>query len=70
VKDPLLFLAFLAAWFLLQRWLLPRFGVPTRAVPDPAGRRDRKSRDETHDGPQSDATTAGPASHASRKEIP
>jgi hypothetical protein len=23
------FLAFLAAWFALNRWILPRFGVPT-----------------------------------------
>lgn len=29
MRDPLLFLAFLALWILLQRWLLPRFGVPT-----------------------------------------
>jgi len=29
VKDPLLFLAFIALWIVLQRWLLPRFGVPT-----------------------------------------
>ena len=29
MKDPLLFLAFIALWIVLQRWLLPRFGVPT-----------------------------------------
>jgi hypothetical protein len=29
VKDFLVFLAFLAAWILLQRFLLPRLGVPT-----------------------------------------
>jgi len=29
MNDFLLFLAFLAAWVLLQRWLLPRLGVPT-----------------------------------------
>jgi len=29
MNDLILFLAFLAAWILLQRWLLPRFGVPT-----------------------------------------
>jgi len=29
MNDLILFLAFLAVWILLQRWLLPRFGVPT-----------------------------------------
>ncbi|MBP1643916.1 MAG: hypothetical protein H6Q03_2585 [Acidobacteria bacterium] len=29
MKDFLVFLAFLAAWILLQRFLLPRLGVPT-----------------------------------------
>lgn len=29
LKDMLLFAAFVAAWFALQRWILPRFGVPT-----------------------------------------
>lgn len=29
MSDLLLFLAFLAVWILLQRWLLPRLGVPT-----------------------------------------
>jgi hypothetical protein len=29
LKDFLIFLAFLAAWILLQRFLLPRLGVPT-----------------------------------------
>lgn len=29
MNDLLLILAFLAAWVLLQRWLLPRLGVPT-----------------------------------------
>jgi hypothetical protein len=29
VKDFLVFLAFLAAWIVLQRFLLPRLGVPT-----------------------------------------
>ena len=27
--EFLLFLAFLAFWYLLQAWLLPRLGVPT-----------------------------------------
>jgi hypothetical protein len=29
VRDLLILVAFLAAWVLLQRWLLPRLGVPT-----------------------------------------
>jgi hypothetical protein len=29
MSDALTWLAFLAAWVLVQRWLLPRFGVPT-----------------------------------------
>jgi len=29
VNDLLLMVLLLAAWILLQRWLLPRFGVPT-----------------------------------------
>jgi hypothetical protein len=29
MRDAFLILAFLAGWFALQRWLLPRFGVPT-----------------------------------------
>lgn len=29
MKDFLIFIAFLAAWILLQRFLLPRLGVPT-----------------------------------------
>jgi hypothetical protein len=29
MKDLLILVAFLAAWVLLQRWLLPRLGVPT-----------------------------------------
>lgn len=29
MRDFLLFLAFLAAWVLVQTWLLPRLGVPT-----------------------------------------
>ena len=29
MNDWLLMLAFLAAWVLLQRWILPRLGVPT-----------------------------------------
>lgn len=29
MKDFLILLAFLAAWILLQRFLLPRLGVPT-----------------------------------------
>ncbi len=28
-KDILIFVAFLAVWLLLTRWVLPRFGVPT-----------------------------------------
>jgi len=27
--DWLIFLYFAAAWFVLNRWLLPRLGVPT-----------------------------------------
>lgn len=29
MNDILIMVAFLAAWVLLQRWLLPRLGVPT-----------------------------------------
>jgi hypothetical protein len=29
MRDLLVFVAFLAAWFWLQRVLLPRLGVPT-----------------------------------------
>ena len=29
MSDLLVMLAFLAAWVLLQTWLLPRLGVPT-----------------------------------------
>lgn len=29
MKDFLVLLAVLAVWTVLQRWLLPRFGVPT-----------------------------------------
>lgn len=29
MKDLLIVLAFLAAWILLNRWVLPRLGVPT-----------------------------------------
>jgi hypothetical protein len=29
MRDLLLFAAFVLFWYLLQRWLLPRFGVPT-----------------------------------------
>jgi hypothetical protein len=29
VADALIFIAFLAAWILLVRVVLPRFGVPT-----------------------------------------
>ena len=29
MRDFFLFLAFLAAWVLVQTWLLPRLGVPT-----------------------------------------
>jgi len=29
VKDLLVFLALIAAWFILQRFVLPRLGVPT-----------------------------------------
>lgn len=29
MSDLLLFAGFLVAWVLLQRWLLPRLGVPT-----------------------------------------
>jgi len=29
MHDFLVFLAALAAWFVLQTWVLPRFGVPT-----------------------------------------
>ncbi len=28
-RDLLFFAAFLAAWFVLNRWVLPRFGVAT-----------------------------------------
>ena len=29
MSDFLMFAAVLAAWILVQRWLLPRLGVPT-----------------------------------------
>jgi hypothetical protein len=29
VMDSLYLLLFLVAWFALQRWILPRVGVPT-----------------------------------------
>jgi hypothetical protein len=29
MKDLLIVLAILAAWILLNRWVLPRMGVPT-----------------------------------------
>jgi hypothetical protein len=29
MSDGLLLLALLAAWIVLQNWILPRFGVPT-----------------------------------------
>jgi len=29
MKDLLILLAVLAAWILLNRWVLPRLGVPT-----------------------------------------
>jgi hypothetical protein len=29
VMDALTLLAVLVAWFVLNRWVLPRFGVPT-----------------------------------------
>lgn len=29
MKDFLVLLAVLAVWIAVQRWLLPRFGVPT-----------------------------------------
>jgi hypothetical protein len=29
VKDLLFILLFVAAWFVLQMWVLPRLGVPT-----------------------------------------
>jgi len=29
MKDTLLVLGFLAAWIVLNRWVLPRFGVQT-----------------------------------------
>ncbi len=29
MNDAFVILATLAVWILLQRWLLPRFGVPT-----------------------------------------
>lgn len=29
MSDALVFVAFFAVWIALQRWLLPRFGVPT-----------------------------------------
>lgn len=29
MNDWILLLAFFAAWIVLQKWLLPRFGVPT-----------------------------------------
>lgn len=28
-KEFLILVAVLAAWFVLNRWVLPRFGVPT-----------------------------------------
>ena len=28
-KEPLLFILFLVAWFSLNRWILPWFGIPT-----------------------------------------
>ena len=33
--DALTLIAVLAAYFVLQSWLLPKFGVPTCAVPQP-----------------------------------
>jgi len=29
VSDGVLFVVLFAVWIVLQRWLLPRFGVPT-----------------------------------------
>jgi hypothetical protein len=29
IKEVLLVVAFVAAWFVLSRWVLPRFGVGT-----------------------------------------
>ncbi len=29
MSDAIVFIAFFAVWIVLQRWLLPRFGVPT-----------------------------------------
>ena len=29
MKDVLLLIGFLAFWFVLQKYILPRFGVPT-----------------------------------------
>ena len=29
MSDLALFAAFVLAWYLVQRWLLPRMGVPT-----------------------------------------
>lgn len=29
MQDLLILFAFIGAWFALQRWILPRFGVPT-----------------------------------------
>ena len=29
MKDVVLILGFLAAWFILSRWLLPALGIPT-----------------------------------------
>jgi hypothetical protein len=29
LRDVALFVGFLAAWFALQRWVLPRLGIPT-----------------------------------------
>ena len=29
MNDFLVLILFLVAWFVLQRWLLPRLGVPT-----------------------------------------
>jgi hypothetical protein len=29
MSDWMIFVAFLAAWIVLQNWILPRFGVPT-----------------------------------------
>jgi len=29
MRDWMMFIGFMAVWLVLQRWLLPRLGVPT-----------------------------------------